>query len=51
MWLTTAGWGLVFKQQYMEFTTTLEKGSALYGLGESVQPTGLRLPRNGRVSE
>jgi hypothetical protein len=43
------GWGLVFKQQYLEFTTSLERGSALYGLGESIQQTGLRLLRNGRV--
>ncbi|KAG6550295.1 hypothetical protein Mapa_008256 [Marchantia paleacea] len=34
---------LVFKDQYLEISTALPPNSALYGLGESTRPDGLRL--------
>ncbi|KAL2610195.1 hypothetical protein R1flu_028768 [Riccia fluitans] len=34
---------LVFKDQYIEISTTLPTNSALFGLGESTRPDGLRL--------
>ncbi|CAM6090883.1 unnamed protein product [Calypogeia fissa] len=34
---------MVFKDQYLEISTQLEKNSALFGFGESTRPEGLRL--------
>ncbi|KAK4763860.1 hypothetical protein SAY87_013298 [Trapa incisa] len=34
---------LVFKDQYLEVSTTLPKDASLYGLGENTQPHGIRL--------
>lgn len=39
---------MVFKDQYLEISTQLPCKSALYGLGESTQPSGLRL-EHGRT--
>eukprot|EP00246_Nothoceros_aenigmaticus_P004860 TRINITY_DN1657_c0_g1_i1.p1 TRINITY_DN1657_c0_g1~~TRINITY_DN1657_c0_g1_i1.p1 ORF type:complete len:909 (+),score=151.26 TRINITY_DN1657_c0_g1_i1:150-2876(+) len=35
--------GMVFKDQYLELSTQLPEEAALYGLGESTRPDGLRL--------
>jgi alpha-glucosidase (family GH31 glycosyl hydrolase) len=39
----------LFKDQYIEFTTNIAADSDLYGIGEVTLPTGLLLPRDGRV--
>lgn len=38
-----------FKDQYIEFTTTVPSDADLYGLGEFTNPEGLMLPRDGRT--
>lgn len=38
---------LLFKDQYIELTTSLPVDAHLYGLGETTLPTGLLLPRDG----
>eukprot|EP00884_Botryococcus_braunii_P005570 jgi/Botrbrau1/15013/Bobra.0018s0111.1 len=38
----------IFKEQYLEFTTSVPPDSDLYGLGERTASAGLRLPRDGR---
>ncbi|CAA6675045.1 unnamed protein product [Spirodela intermedia] len=48
---TNAGAGdpynsLVFKDQYLEISTRLPGGAAIYGLGENTQPGGIRLRPN-----
>ncbi|GJN05926.1 hypothetical protein PR202_ga23603 [Eleusine coracana subsp. coracana] len=42
---TSAG-PLVFKDQYIEASTSLPRDAALYGLGENTQPGGIRLRPN-----
>ncbi|KAL1807012.1 hypothetical protein ACET3Z_030080 [Daucus carota] len=37
---------LVFKDQYLEISTTLPKDASLYGLGENTQPHGIKLYPN-----
>ncbi|KAL8105936.1 hypothetical protein AgCh_029668 [Apium graveolens] len=37
---------LVFKDQYLEISTTLPKDASLYGLGENTQPHGIKLSPN-----
>ncbi|KAH0450561.1 hypothetical protein IEQ34_021253 [Dendrobium chrysotoxum] len=37
---------LVFKDQYLEISTSLPKYSSLYGLGENTQPGGIQLQPN-----
>ncbi|GAQ89474.1 Glycoside hydrolase [Klebsormidium nitens] len=37
---------LVFKDQYLEISTSLPPSASLYGLGESTRPSGLRLLPN-----
>jgi alpha-D-xyloside xylohydrolase len=37
---------LVFKDQYLEISTSLPSSTSLYGLGESTRPAGLRLKPN-----
>jgi hypothetical protein len=39
----------LFKDQYIEFTTSIPEDSDLYGMGEVTLPTGFLLPRNGRT--
>ncbi|KAK9835041.1 hypothetical protein WJX81_006384 [Elliptochloris bilobata] len=39
---------LVFKDQYLELTTTCEPEATLYGLGERTSSAGLRLRRDGQ---
>ncbi|XP_031490268.1 alpha-xylosidase 1-like [Nymphaea colorata] len=34
---------MVFKDQYLEISTSLPENSALYGLGENTQPKGIRI--------
>lgn len=43
----TADHPLVFKDQYLEFTTNLPDDSFIYGLGDSTRPDGMRL-KHGR---
>ncbi|KAK9822226.1 hypothetical protein WJX81_001471 [Elliptochloris bilobata] len=43
----TAGTRLMFKEQYLEFSTVIPKSSALYGLGERTSSTGIELRRDG----
>ena len=43
----TAGRRFVFKDQYIEFGTSLPPSARLYGLGESTSTTGMLLPRDG----
>eukprot|EP00877_Chromochloris_zofingiensis_P000332 jgi/Chrzof1/1029/Cz01g37200.t1 len=46
----TTGFSLVFKEQYLELTTSITKTASLYGLGETILSDGsLKLPRNGRT--
>ncbi|WCJ19441.1 Alpha-glucosidase [Euphorbia peplus] len=37
---------LVFKDQYLEISTSLPKDASLYGFGESSRPTGIKLSPN-----
>ncbi|KMZ62575.1 alpha-xylosidase, family GH31 [Zostera marina] len=37
---------MVFKDQYLEISTTLPASAALYGLGENTQPGGIRIRPN-----
>ncbi|KAK9835343.1 hypothetical protein WJX81_003869 [Elliptochloris bilobata] len=46
---STRGSRLVFKDQYIEISTSLPASASLYGLGESVRTGGFELPRNGTV--
>jgi hypothetical protein len=46
---STRGWGLVFKQSYLQLTTSLQPGSVVMGLGEATLSTGMVLPRDGKV--
>ncbi|GMH45019.1 hypothetical protein BSKO_12976 [Bryopsis sp. KO-2023] len=39
----------IFKDQYIEITSTIPEDAALYGLGESTKSGGLRLKRDGRT--
>lgn len=39
----------LFKDQYIEFTTSIPEDADLYGMGEVTLPTGFLLPRNGRT--
>eukprot|EP00884_Botryococcus_braunii_P001445 jgi/Botrbrau1/11300/Bobra.0038s0063.1 len=43
----TRGQRLVFKNQYLELSTSLEKSTVLYGLGETAPSTGMPLRRDG----
>eukprot|EP00197_Chlamydomonas_leiostraca_P010624 CAMPEP_0202870766 /NCGR_PEP_ID=MMETSP1391-20130828/16729_1 /ASSEMBLY_ACC=CAM_ASM_000867 /TAXON_ID=1034604 /ORGANISM="Chlamydomonas leiostraca, Strain SAG 11-49" /LENGTH=1290 /DNA_ID=CAMNT_0049551399 /DNA_START=24 /DNA_END=3896 /DNA_ORIENTATION=- len=45
----TSGHTLVYKPQYMELATSLPATSSVYGLGDTVQPEGWRLVRDGRA--
>eukprot|EP00884_Botryococcus_braunii_P001437 jgi/Botrbrau1/11294/Bobra.0038s0060.1 len=38
---------LIFKNQYLEISTSLEKSTVVYGLGESAPSTGMPLRRDG----
>ena len=44
---TTAGSRLVFKDQYLEFSSPIAPGALLYGAGERTPSAGLPLPRDG----
>jgi len=46
--LNTTGLRLVLKDQYLELTTWVDPGAAVFGLGERISSSGLRLPRTGR---
>lgn len=37
----------IFKEQYIQLSTSIPKKASLYGLGETTLSTGLLLPRNG----
>lgn len=39
----------MFKNQYIELTTSIPEDADLYGLGEFTNPEGLMLPRDGRT--
>jgi alpha-glucosidase (family GH31 glycosyl hydrolase) len=39
----------LFKDQFIELTTSVPQDSDLYGVGETTLPTGLLLPRDGNV--
>jgi hypothetical protein len=39
----------LFKDQYIEFSTSIPEDADLYGMGEVTLPTGFLLPRNGRT--
>ncbi|KAF8062769.1 alpha-glucosidase [Scenedesmus sp. PABB004] len=45
----TRGHRFVFKDQFIELTTTVPADADLYGLGEVSLPTGMLLPRDGSV--
>eukprot|EP00877_Chromochloris_zofingiensis_P000355 jgi/Chrzof1/1031/Cz01g37220.t1 len=46
----TTGFSLVFKEQYLELTTSISKTASLYGVGETILSDGsLKLPRNDRT--
>jgi alpha-glucosidase (family GH31 glycosyl hydrolase) len=40
---------ILFKDQYLELSTSVPSDADLYGLGEVTLPTGFLLPRNGRT--
>lgn len=47
---STKGWGLVFKEQYMQLSTWLGGSTShVYGLGQRVTTGGLECERNGDV--
>jgi hypothetical protein len=46
--LNTTGLRLVLKDQYLELSTWVDPAAAVFGLGERVSSSGLRLPRTGR---
>lgn len=43
----TSGHRLLFKDQYIELTTSVDLDAALYGLGERTVAAGLRAARSG----
>lgn len=46
---STAGHSFMFKDQLLDITTAVDPVAALFGIGESTLPGGIKLPRNGKV--
>lgn len=47
LWNST-GFDLIYKDKYLEFSSSLEPEAEIFGLGERTRPGGLALPRDGR---
>eukprot|EP00775_Hariotina_reticulata_P010104 gene10104-10260_t len=45
----STGHKFLFKDQFIEVTTSVPKDADLYGLGEAMLSTGLLLPRDGKI--